>query len=122
MLEAVPNFSDGRNDATISAIGDALGAHARLLDIHSDEDHNRSVFTLVGMEDELAAALLAGVREARERIDLREHRGAHPRIGAADVVPIVPIAAEDMERATACARDIAARIGGELALPVFLYG
>jgi glutamate formiminotransferase len=122
VLEAVPNFSEGRNDATISAIGDALAAHARLLDIHADEDHNRSVFTLVGSEAELTAALVAGVREARERIDLREHSGAHPRIGAADVVPVVPIAAEDMGRAKSCARDVAARIGAELALPVFLYG
>ena len=68
-LEAVPNFSEGRDRATIDAIGGALAAHARLLDVHSDEDHNRSVYTLVGSEEELVAALLAGIACARERID-----------------------------------------------------
>ncbi len=90
-LESVPNFSEGRDEATIDAIGSALGAHARLLDVHADADHNRSVFTLVGTEAELADALLAGIAVAVERIDLRTHEGAHPRIGAADVVPIVPL-------------------------------
>ena len=85
-LESVPNFSEGRNRATIDALAGALGAHARLLDVHADADHNRSVFTLVGGEDELVASLLAGVRIAVERIDLRKHEGAHPRIGAADVM------------------------------------
>jgi glutamate formiminotransferase len=122
VLEAVPNFSEGRNRATIDAIGDALDQHARLLDVHADEDHNRSVFTLVGAEAELTAALVAGVAVARDRIDLREHEGAHPRIGAADVVPVVPIAPEDMERAKRCATEVAQRIGDELGLPVFLYG
>jgi glutamate formiminotransferase len=122
VLEAVPNFSEGRNRATIDAIGDALDQHARLLDVHADEDHNRSVFTLVGAEAELTAALVAGVAVARDRIDLREHEGAHPRIGAADVVPVVPIAPEDMERAKRCATEVAQRIGQELGLPVFLYG
>jgi glutamate formiminotransferase / 5-formyltetrahydrofolate cyclo-ligase len=121
VLESVPNFSEGRDRATIDAIGDALAARARLLDVHSDADHNRSVFTLVGSEAELVEALVAGVSVARERIDLRAHEGAHPRIGAADVVPVVPIAAGDMERAVACARQVARRIG-ELGLAVFLYG
>ena len=122
VLEAVPNFSEGRSRATVDAIGDALDRHARLLDVHADEDHNRSVFTLVGGEAEITAALLAAVAVARERIDLREHEGAHPRIGAADVVPVVPIAPDDMERAKACAAEVARRIGEELGLPVFLYG
>ncbi len=122
VLEAVPNFSEGRARATIDAIGDALAAHARLLDVHADEDHNRSVFTLVGDERELVDALVGGVATAKARIDLRLHTGAHPRIGAADVVPIVPIAPEDVERAKTCAHELARRIGSELALPVFLYG
>ena len=122
VLESVPNFSEGRELRTIDAIGAALSAHARLLDMHADEDHNRSVFTLVGSEEELVAALLAGVSVARELIDLRAHDGAHPRVGAADVVPIVPVAPEDLQRARACARELAGRIGEELALPVFLYG
>jgi len=120
-LEAVPNFSEGRDQATIAAIGEALAGNARLLDVHSDEDHNRSVYTLVGSEEELAAALLAGIACARERIDLRRHEGAHPRIGAADVVPIVPIRESDAERARAAALGLARRVGEELALPVFLY-
>jgi glutamate formiminotransferase len=120
-LEAVPNFSEGRDRATIDAIGDALAAHARLLDVHSDADHNRSVYTLVGCEVDLIAALLAGIACARERIDLREHHGAHPRIGAADVVPIVPIRPDDAERARTAALELARRVGEELALPVFLY-
>jgi glutamate formiminotransferase len=120
-LEAVPNFSEGRDRATIGAIGDALAAHARLLDVHSDADHNRSVYTLVGSEEDLVAALLAGIACARERIDLRGHEGAHPRIGAADVVPLVPIREADAERARAAALELARRAGVELALPVFLY-
>ena len=120
-LESVPNFSEGRDRATIDAIGAALDRHARLLDVHSDADHNRSVFTLVGDEKERVSALLAGVRGAVERIDLGRHEGAHPRIGAADVVPVVPIMPEDMERARACALELARRIGDELRLPVFLY-
>jgi glutamate formiminotransferase len=120
-LEAVPNFSEGRDRATIDAIGEALAAHARVLDIHSDEDHNRSVYTLVGREGELVAALLAGVACARERIDLRSHEGSHPRIGAADVVPLVPIRETDAERARTAALELARRVGEELALPVFLY-
>jgi glutamate formiminotransferase/glutamate formiminotransferase/formiminotetrahydrofolate cyclodeaminase len=120
-LESVPNFSEGRDRATIDAIGGALAAHARLLDVHADADHNRSVFTLVGSEDELADALFAGVAVAKERIDLRAHDGAHPRIGAADVVPLVPLRPDDLERARAAARRVGERIGAELGLPVFLY-
>jgi glutamate formiminotransferase len=121
-LEAVPNFSEGRDHDTIEAIADALGHGARLLDVHSDPDHNRSVFTLVGDDASLVHALIAGVARARDRIDLRRHEGAHPRIGAADVVPVVPLVPEDMERARAAASEVARRIGDELALPVFLYG
>ena len=120
-LESVPNFSEGRDSATIAAIGDALGSRARLLDVHADADHNRSVFTLVGTESELAEALIAGIRVAAERIDLREHEGAHPRIGAADVVPIVPLRPEDLERARVAAALVGERIGAELGLPVFVY-
>jgi glutamate formiminotransferase len=121
-LESVPNFSEGRDRATIDALAAALSAHARLLDVHSDTDHNRSVFTLVGSEDELGRALVAGVAAAKERIDLRRHEGAHPRIGAADVVPLVPLDPGDMPRAREVARAVAERIGDELSLPVFLYG
>jgi glutamate formiminotransferase len=120
-LEAVPNFSEGRDSATLEAIGAALAAHAKVLDVHADEDHNRSVFTLAAGEDELVDALVAGIACARDRIDLRVHEGEHPRIGAADVVPIVPIRPRDRERARKTALRLAERIGGDLALPVFLY-
>jgi glutamate formiminotransferase len=121
-LESVPNFSEGRDRATIAAIGEALSGGVRLLDVHSDPDHNRSVFTLVGRDETLVEALLAGIAVARERIDLRRHEGAHPRIGAADVVPLVPLRPEDMERARAAALELARSVGEELQLPVFLYG
>jgi glutamate formiminotransferase len=120
-LEAVPNFSEGRDRATIDAIGAALAAYADVLDVHSDEDHNRSVFTLVGEPEQLVEALLAGIACARDRIDLRRHEGAHPRIGAADVVPVVPVRPEDAERARAAALELARRVGQELELPVFVY-
>ena len=121
-LESVPNFSEGRDRATIDAIATALSEHAELLDVHTDSDHNRSVFTLVAEDHALVDALVAGIACARARIDLRRHVGAHPRIGAADVVPVVPIRPEDAERARSAALELARRIGDELALPVFLYG
>jgi len=121
-LEAVPNFSEGRDRLTIDAIGDALAEYARLLDVHSDADHNRSVFTLVGSEQELVEGLLGGIETARERIDLRRQEGAHPRIGAADVVPLVPLREEDADRARNAALELGRRVGEELGLPVFLYG
>jgi glutamate formiminotransferase len=120
-LESVPNFSEGRDRATIDAIGAALSSRVRLLDVHADPDHNRSVFTVVGEDDALVDALVAAVECARDRIDLRVHEGAHPRIGAADVVPVVPLRPLDLERAKAAALRLAGRIG-ELGLPVFLYG
>jgi glutamate formiminotransferase len=106
----------------IDALSGTLSASARLLDIHADRDHNRSVFTVVADGPALEAALVDGVAGARELIDLRRHEGAHPRIGAADVVPIVPIRAGDMERARSTALRVAERVGDELELPVFLYG
>jgi glutamate formiminotransferase len=121
-LESVPNFSEGREQSTIGAIARALSAHARLLDVHSDADHNRSVYTLVGSDAELVEALLAAVARACELIDLRRHDGAHPRVGAADVVPIVPLQPEDMNRAKTAALSLGDRIGDDLGLPVFLYG
>jgi glutamate formiminotransferase len=120
-LESVPNFSEGREQATIDALADALDGRTELLDVHADVDHNRSVFTLVGDDGDLVDALLAGIECARDRIDLRGHEGAHPRVGAADVVPVVPIRPEDMPRARAAATELARSIGDELGLPVFLY-
>jgi glutamate formiminotransferase len=121
-LESVPNFSEGREQATLDALADALGGPAKLLDVHADVDHNRSVFTLVGDETELVEALLAAIAYARDRIDLRDHEGAHPRVGAADVVPVVPISHDDMPRACRTAKELARRVGDDLGLPVFQYG
>jgi glutamate formiminotransferase len=122
VLESVPNFSEGRDELVIESLRGALSAPARLLDVHVDADHHRSVFTLVGESEELVETLLGGIACARDRIDLRRHEGAHPRIGAADVVPIVPIRSGDLERAGETALGLARRIGEELELPVFLYG
>jgi glutamate formiminotransferase len=121
-LESVPNFSEGRDVETIEALRRALSRRADVLDVHADQDHNRSVFTLVAGDTDLVEALLAGVATARERIDLSRHEGAHPRIGAADVVPVVALEPGDRERAHDCALRLAERIGEELELPVFLYG
>lgn len=125
-LESVPNVSEGRNRAVIDAIGQAYaGAGAQLLDTHADGDHHRSVHTLVSARDDdegLVEALVAGIARACELIDLRRHEGIHPRIGAADVVPLVPLVPGDLPRAQAAARSLGRRVGEELGLPVFLYG
>jgi len=120
-LEAVPNFSEGRDADVLDALRRAFGG-VDLLDVHSDTDHNRSVFTAVGQDEALADALVRAVAVAREQIDLRRHEGVHPRVGAADVVPLVPIRPDAMPRAQAAALAVAERIGAELELPVFLYG
>jgi glutamate formiminotransferase len=122
VLEAVPNVSEGRDASAIEAIGTAFASHSRLLDVHSDPDHHRSVFTLVAEPAALADALVAGIAKACELIDLRRHEGVHPRVGAVDVVPIVPLRSGDLERAQTMAVSVARRIGEELGLSVFLYG
>jgi glutamate formiminotransferase len=121
-LEAVPNVSEGRDESALAELRAAFGAPARLLDVHTDWDHHRSVFTLVGSGDELVETLVAGIAAAARRIDLRKHEGAHPRIGAADVVPLVPLQPEAEPAARAAALALADRVGGELGLPVFFYG
>jgi glutamate formiminotransferase len=122
VLEAVPNVSEGRDASVLVAIGEAFATRAVVLDVHSDPDHHRSVFTLAGEDDDLVDALLAGIAKAVELVDLRDHAGAHPRVGVADVVPLVPLEPTGMEAAGAAARALARRIGEELLLPVFLYG
>jgi glutamate formiminotransferase len=123
-LLAVPNVSEGRDEAAIAAIGAAFAAQdgVRVLDRHSDEDHHRSVFTLAGQPGALADALLCGAKAAVERIETGDGRGAHPHVGAIDVVPVVYL--DDRSRGAACAEAlvVADRIGEELAVPVFLYG
>ncbi|MGH3018255.1 MAG: glutamate formimidoyltransferase [Gaiellaceae bacterium] len=121
-LEAVPNFSEGRSEETIATLGDALARHAHVLDVHADPDHHRSVFTIAGSAADLVDALVDGIACARERIDLRLHDGVHPRVGAADVVPVVAVWPEQVEAAKRAALELANRVGYELDLPVFLYG
>jgi glutamate formiminotransferase len=120
---AVPNVSEGRDAATIAALADACRVPGvRVLDVHSDPDHHRSVITLGGDPLALSDALVALAAECVDRIDLRRHRGVHPRIGALDVAPVVALSPADMPVAAGLARGLAARLGTELNLPVFLYG
>jgi glutamate formiminotransferase len=128
-LLAVPNASEGRDQTTVQAIAQAFTADgtARLLDIHSDEDHHRSVFTLAGAQGELSRALLAGTAAAVERIDVGDARepanvGEHPHVGAVDVMPVVYL--DTVQRGAACAEAlvVAHEIGDGLGVPVFLYG
>jgi glutamate formiminotransferase len=121
-LESVPNFSEGRDFAAIAALERSLSQPGRLLDVHTDWDHHRSVFTIVGPGDDLVETLVAGISTAAERIDLRRHGGAHPRIGAADVVPLVPLVPEDEPAAREAALALAERVADDLGLPVFFYG
>jgi glutamate formiminotransferase len=121
-LESVPNLSEGRDESVLADLRRAMSAPARLLDLHTDWDHHRSVFTLVGSRDELVETLAAGIRRAVERIDLRRHEGAHPRVGAADVVPLVPLEPADEPAARWAAVDLAERVATELEIPVFFYG
>jgi glutamate formiminotransferase/glutamate formiminotransferase/formiminotetrahydrofolate cyclodeaminase len=127
-LMAVPNFSEGRDEETLRAIGDALaqGAGVRVLDVHSDADHHRSVFTLAGAQGGIADALASGARAACERIDVVSQDagarpGRHPHVGAVDVVPVVYL--DESTRGAACAEALVVgeRIG-ELDVPVLLYG
>ena len=122
MLEAVPNVSEGRDASVVDAIGKAFASSARLLGLHSDEDHHRSVFTLVAQREDLVDALVAGIGTARDLIDLRSHEGVHPRVGAADVVPLIPLAGDDLPHACSAAVEVAQRTGEELGIPVLLYG
>ncbi len=120
-LESVPNFSEGRDRETIAALGDALGREAELLDVHADPDHNRSVFTLVGDGSSLKAATLALFEAALAHIDLRSHQGEHPRLGAVDVVPFVPIEGVTMAECIALAREVGAAVADRFGIPVYLY-
>jgi glutamate formiminotransferase len=120
LLESVPNFSTGDDPAAVAAIRAAVAAHAAVLDVHRDPDHNRSVLTCAGEADALVAGLLAGITVAVERIDLTVHRGVHPRVGAADVVPFVRFHEGDLRPARA-ARALGERVGA-LGIPVLGYG
>ena len=123
LVECVPNFSEGRDTATIDALRSAITAVAgvQLLDVQSDRAHNRSVLTLVGDPAAVVEAAFAAMRVATDRIDLTKHSGEHPRMGATDVVPFVPITGITMQECAGLARQLGERVGQELKIPVFLY-
>ncbi|MGH2811657.1 MAG: glutamate formimidoyltransferase [Actinomycetota bacterium] len=123
LLECVPNLSEGRRPAVINRIVSAFEVPGvTLLDVHLDADHNRSVLTVAGHRRALVDAVIAATARAVEEIDLRSHSGVHPRMGAMDVVPFVPISGSEMAEAAVAAREAAQRINSELEVPCFLYG
>ena len=122
LVECVPNFSEGRDPRTVDAIVEAMkipGVY--LLDRKMDSDHNRSVITLIGDRDAVQEAAIRGVGKAAELIDLTKHQGAHPRMGAADVVPFIPIDGVTIEDCVAMARHVGAEIAKRFQIPVYLY-
>jgi glutamate formiminotransferase len=123
LVECVPNVSEGRRGEVIEALAAAVRATSgvRLLDVQSDESHNRTVLTFAGPPDAAAEAALALIRAAVARIDLRIHRGEHPRIGAADVVPFVPLGATTMEECIALARRVGQEVWAGVRVPVYFY-
>ena len=123
LVECVPNFSEGRRPEVVQAIRDAIAAvdGVSVLDVSSDASHNRSVITFIAPVDSAVDAAFAGIRAASERIDLCQHTGEHPRIGATDVVPFIPLEGSTMEDCIALARSLGERVGRELQIPVYLY-
>jgi glutamate formiminotransferase len=123
LIECIPNFSEGRNpgvlDALVGAVRSIPGIN--FLDLQSDKDHNRCVLTFVGDRGPVSEAVLAAARVAVAQIDLTRHTGEHPRMGAMDVCPFVPIRDCTMDDCVALAKEIGARVGGELKIPVYLY-
>jgi glutamate formiminotransferase / 5-formyltetrahydrofolate cyclo-ligase len=121
LFESVPNFSEGRRKEVIDAIANASSA-AHLLDCDPDADHNRVVVSIAGGRDAVADRLMASIAEAVERIDVRSHLGVHPRVGAADVVPIVPLADTTLSECREMAHELGHRVWRELGVPVYFYG
>jgi glutamate formiminotransferase len=123
LIECVPNFSEGRKVETVERIAAAIRTvdSACILDTHIDADHNRSVITFVATPERVVDAALRAVATAAELIDMRTHRGEHPRLGATDVLPFVPIRGVTLEDCAAVAHVAGQRIAGELAIPVYFY-
>jgi glutamate formiminotransferase len=123
LVECVPNFSEGRNKETIARLGETIARieTACVLDTHIDPDHNRSVITFVAHPDQVVAAAVNAVALAAELIDMRRHTGVHPRLGATDVLPFVPVAGVTIEECAALAHQAGERIARELSIPVFYY-
>ena len=123
IIECIPNISEGRRPEVVAAIADAIRAvpGVRLLDYSSDASHNRSVFTLAGDAAPLKEAVLRLFERTLEAVDLRVHEGEHPRLGAVDVVPFVPIEGATMDDCVRLARDVAAEVASRFAVPIYLY-
>lgn len=122
LVECIPNFSEGRRPAVIAAIVEAIrSSGVYLLDVSSDADHNRTVVTFAGEPDAVGEGAFRGIESAARLIDLRNHSGEHPRIGAADVVPFVPLRDYPMDACVELARRVGERVGRALQLPVYLY-
>ncbi|MCK4366625.1 MAG: glutamate formimidoyltransferase [Thermoplasmata archaeon] len=123
IVECVPNFSEGRKEDVVKAITDAIGKGERVkvLDVEMDASHNRSVVTFVGDPEACADAAFEAVKKASELIDMNEHVGEHPRIGATDVVPFIPISGVTTDDCVNLARQLGSRVGEELGIPVYLY-
>ena len=123
LVECVPNFSEGRRPEVVREIRDAIAAvdGVVMLDVSSDQSHNRSVVTFVVPVEQAVDAAFAGIRAARDRIDLTTHSGEHPRMGAADVVPFVPLEGTTMDECVVLARELGERVARELEIPVYLY-
>jgi glutamate formiminotransferase len=124
LIESIPNISEGRDMAVIQKIASAISTvpGAVLADYSSDPDHNRSVFTIIGAPEPVGEAVFILARKAVELIDLNNHKGVHPRIGAVDVIPFVPLKNADMQICVEMAKHVSERIGNELGVPVLLYG
>jgi len=125
IVECVPNFSEARRPEVVEAIVAAMelagGEGLRILNVSSDQDHNRTVVTMAGQPAATEAAAFAGIQKAAALIDLNQHRGEHPRLGATDVVPFVPVRGMSLEECVTLARRLGERVGRELGLPVYLY-
>ena len=123
IIECVPNFSEGRDQAKIKAITDAIGAvkGVKMLDVDPGEATNRTVVTFVGSPEDVVEAAFQGIKKAAEVIDMREHHGAHPRMGATDVCPLIPVAGVTLEECAELSRKLAERVADELGIPAYCY-
>jgi glutamate formiminotransferase/formiminotetrahydrofolate cyclodeaminase len=123
VVECVPNFSEGRDQQVLGALREAIASvpGVRLLDVQADPAHHRSVFTFIGAPEAASEAAFRAMRVARDRIDLTRHQGEHPRMGATDVVPFIPVEGVTMDQCVELAKKLGERVGKELEIPVFLY-
>lgn len=123
IVECIPNFSEGRRKKVVDEIAGAIRKvkEVKLLDVESDADHNRSVITFIGKPEAIAEAAFLATKKASELIDMKSHKGEHPRIGATDVIPFVPISNVTMQECVKLARKVGKRIADELGIPVYLY-